>query len=761
MVDESSLCVIGPRCHDTGISGYGPENAEVMLLGISPGRDETRTGKPMTGQSGQLIDSILKACGWSRDKCYATNIVCYECKEPTFEQIMGCRARLHEEVKRVKPKLVVAMSEAVGSLFFPNRKYGTVRGCLDFYAPWNCYVLPTYHPAAILYGAGELVTRSIIRDFLKISEFFKLPPRPEVKFEVVRDLERAQDILDTFVAASPPPEFLALDVETYLDKEEDENVPVDNNVAYFSVSTGRFTYWMPGAFLRQLRFPDLNYTFHHGMFDTIAMQVETGTLLDIKHDTMLMSYVLDERGGVHKLKTLAREYEAVGFYEEHKVLKKWNDKVRDLEWGQPYNAKDAAYTARLANRLLPRVDADGMRPVYDMLIKASNIYRHMQHTGIPMDTGRIHTLLKEYVPLRDAKEIALRSEIASLGGNPDINLGSPKQLGDFMYGTLRLPGGPSTAAPIIEALESEHKFVGDLIDLRHLNKAMDTYIVGAWDDVKKSGRIHPSPLLHGQVTGRVSYSPYAVNTLPRETSDNPYLSRIRWLFTAPEDYVVLVVDYSQAEIWNAAVYCNDANMWTDLKSGDYHTATASFIYGIPKADVKSEQRSDAKRTTFGMFFGIGDDKLAKQTKKTRSEASTFKKLWKARYPGYQEYTDNVIKEARETGELVTISGRKRRFPCIVDTSMVNQAINYKIQATSHDCLLTSIIEGYWQMRELGAYPNIDIHDAWAMLAPKNNYREVALRAIEIMQKPRFPGMPSIPCEAKAGPSLGELEKVYL
>lgn len=754
-------CVIGPRCHDIGITGYGHADATqgVMLLGISPGRDELRTGKPMTGQSGKLIDSILKACGWARDKCYATNIVCHECKEPSFEQIMACRGRLHEEVKQVKPRLVVAMSEAVGSLFFPNRKYGTVRGCIDYYEPWDCYVLPTYHPVSILYGGGEHVTRSIIRDFCKIARFFDSPPKSEVKFEIVKDLWRAQDILDTWAGVQP--EFVSLDVETFLDKEADETVPVDNNVAMFSVSDGTHTYWMPGGLLKLLRFPKLNYTFHHGIFDTLAMQEDTGNLLDIVHDTLLMSYCLDERGGIHKLKQIAREELACGFYEEHSSYKKWNDKLRDLEWSQSYNAKDTAYTARVAKRLLPRIDADGLRPVYDMLVSAANIYRHMQHTGIPMDVSRIHTLLREYVPLRDQKEAALRRTIVGLGGDPDINLGSPKQLGNFLYGTLRLPGGPSTAAPIIEALAEEHPFVADLIDLRHLDKAKDTYIVGAWDDIKKTGRIHPSPLLHGQVTGRVSYSPYAVNTLPRETSDNPYLSRIRWLFTAPEDYVVLLVDYSQAEIWNAWVYCQDVHMLSDLQSGDFHRATASYIYGIPEADVSPEQRSDAKRTTFGMFFGIGDDKLAKQTKKTRQDASAFKAAWRKRYPGYVEYCDSVVNEARTTGELVTIPGRKRRFPCIVDTSIVNQAINYKIQSTSHDCLLSSIVEGYWQMRGLGAYPNIDIHDAWAMLAPKNNYREVALRAIEIMQKPRFPGMPSIPCEAKAGPSLGEVEKFKL
>ncbi|HSW91630.1 MAG TPA: DNA polymerase, partial [Candidatus Saccharimonadales bacterium] len=757
----------GPECHVHGIPGRGNMASGVMLLGIAPAREEMRTGKPMTGQSGKLTDNLLAACGWARHKTYATNLICRECREPTFEQIMYCRPRLQEEVALMKPKLIVLLGETVGELFFPNKKYGAVRGSIDWYAPWNCHVLPTYHPASILYSShsgrsavSELVTRSIVRDFCKIARFFDTPPNPLVTFDLIFDLAKAQSILDNWALTQP--EFVSLDVETFLDKESDDTVAVENTVAMFSMSDNSSTYWMPGELLKQLAFPKLNYTFHNGMFDTLALQEATdgGQLLDIVHDTMYMSYALDERGAIHKLKQLSREECASGFYEDHPSLKKWNDKLRDSEWARVYNAKDTAYTARVAGRLLPRVDSEGMRPLYDMLIKAANIYRHMQATGIPMDTSRIHTLLKEYVPLRDEKEADLRNIIEEYGGDPNINLSSPKQLGEFLYGKLRLPGGPSTAAPIIEALADEHPFIDKLLDKRHLDKAIDTYIVGAWDDIKKSGRIHPSPLLHGQVTGRVSYSPYAVNTLPRETAINPYLSRIRWLFTAPEDYVVLLIDYSQAEIWNAWFYSQDPQMLHDLRTGDFHTATGAFIHNIPLESVRSEQRSDAKRTTFGQFFGIGADKLAKQIKKTRIEASAFQRAWHARYPGYSRYVNDTIKEARATGELVTVSQRKRRFP-IVDESMYNQIINYKIQATSHDALLSSIIEGYWMVRDMGGYPNIDIHDAWAMLAPKNNYKEIAARVIEIMQKSRFPGMPGIPAEAKVGPSLGEVEKFKL
>lgn len=755
----------GPVCHPEGIRGYGNPGLDagtgVFLVGISPGATEVKLGKPMIGPSGKLMNNILTACGWSRDKCYATNIVCTECESPSFEQIMACRPRLLAEVQQFKPGLLVLLGNTVTEVFFPSRKPGQVRGAIDFYKPWGVHVLPTYHPAAILHNAPELITRSIVRDFMKIPEFFYNPPNPDVEFTIVADVAQGQEVLNSLRGYKG---FVALDVETHMDKDIDENVPVEQRVVCFSISTGTQTWWFHGALLTQLVWHmDIQWTYHHGMFDTVALAEAMGVMLPIKHDTMYMSYALDERGGQHKLKYLARESEAAGFYEEHPSAKKWSEKLSDTPWLQTYNAKDAAYTARLATRLHARMQADGVSSVYtDFLIPGANIYRLMQQHGVFVDIDRYKALLKEYLPIREEREASLRDTIGNLGGDPNINLASPKQLGNFLYGVLRLPGGPSTDASILATLVDEHPFIAQLQDLRHLDKAINTYIVGAWDDIRRDRRIHPHPNLHAQVTGRASYTPYAVNTLPSETHDNPYLSKIRSMFTAPnDDTELLVFDFKQAEIWNAFIYCQDSNMWDDLHSGDFHRANASFIFGVPQAQVTSEQRRMAKRTTFGMFFGIGAEKLGKQINKSFAEAQAFKDAWKYRYPGYAKYMNDVFEEARTTGELVTITKRKRRFPIVIDTSIVNQAINYKIQSTSHDYLLAAIIDMYWPLRELNAHVIIDNHDAVVMESPKHKRREVVQVTIEHMQKLRF-GVPFyIPAEVKCGYSLGEVEEIKI
>lgn len=779
---------VGPNCCLGGITGYGNTDSGVFIVGISPGKNELLTGRPMTGPAGRLTDNILKACGWSRERTYATNIVCTENSEPTLASIMQCRPRLLAEVRQFEPKLLVLLGKTVGELFFPDRKFGNVRGVLDFYAPWGVHVLPTYHPAACLHNATERVTRDIVRDFAKIAQFFDAPPYPVVTFDVVTEITAAQAILDKLRKHEG---YVALDVETHLDKDVDDTVPIDERVVCFSISTGIHTWWFPGELISKLQWPsDINWTFHHGMFDTVALAEAIDVMLPIVHDTMYMSYCLDERGGYHALKSLARENEAAGWYEEHPTAKKWADKLADLPWLQTYNSKDAAYTARVAERLYSRIESDEVVPfdrghetgslldVYNkLLIPGANVYRLMQQRGIYIDIERYKTLLQEYVPMREQREEELRELTARLGGDPFMNFGSWQQLGKFLYGTLRLPGGPSTAAPVLEALENVEgagaEFIAALIDFRHLEKAINTYLVGAWDDIRKTRRIHPHPGLHAQVTGRVSYSPYAVNTLPRETNDNPYLSRLRWMFTASSpDHVILVVDYSQAEIWCAWAYCQDAQMLADLQSGDFHTRSACNVFQLPPELITPEKRSSSKKVTFGQFFGIGNGKLAKDmTNENKrlgieqafsfSDAAAFQDNWRYRYPGYTRYKERILAEAQATGELVTISGRKRRFPIITDTSHVNQAINYKIQGTSHDNVLASLIAMYDEVVAMSGFPIIDNHDAIVFECPKDAVREIARCAVDTMQQIHFPGMPSIPCEPKMAYSFGEVEKFKL
>lgn len=773
----------GPWCHEIGTRGAGQIPSDVMLLGISPGKEEMRTGRPMSGRSGQLGDAFLKACGWSRDKTYATNVCCFECREPTASQMMECRPRLIAEVETTKPKLIIALGHYVSELFFPTRKFGGpkgIRGAIEWYQPWNTYVMPTFHPAALLYGdAGRFIANDLARDFQKIREFFDYPPLgARVSFEVVRSPEHAQRVMDEL----PRDRFVALDIETPL-KDVDETASVEDPISCFSISDAERTWWFPGEYAALVSWPlDVQWTYHNGAYDTVSIAQRTGTLLPIVHDTMYMSYALDERGGVHSLKGNLRETEAVGFYEEawgkgapalkrydpstHKyvvVSAEWDERRKaDPEGFAKYNATDAWGTARLATRYYRRMQAEGMLGVYhDLLIPAVNTYRLMQQHGLHLDQQQLATLATQWVEMYHGEKLDNLQQMSfDLGGPADINPGSPLQLRKFLFDTLKLPGGPSTAADVIEALADEHPFINALLDYRHLGKALNTYVFGLWQAVKRStGRVHPWAKLHGVVTGRVAYQNPAINTTPRAYSPNPYLSQIKTAIAAPEGKVLIEMDYRQAEVWMAAVYSRDPMMWEDLGSGDFHRRTAAYVHKCEMHEVTEWQRAKAKNSTFGKFFLIGSHKFAKQNGITISEAQMYMREWDARYTEYKRYVDSTFNEAVTTGELVTLTGRKRRYPFVSDSSIMPETTNFKIQSTSHDCLMTSIVEAFPVVQDLGGCIVLDIHDAMLIEARESNWQEVAKRVAEIMVKPRFSGLPSLPVEVKVGTRWSSLKEV--
>lgn len=809
MTYDSDTHVRGPECHEIGIQGYGAVDAKVMLIGISPGREEGRTGLPMSGTSGRLMNSTLEACGWHRDKCYATNIVCYETGTPTFQQKMECWPRLVDEVAQFKPELCVLLGNPVTEVFIPDHTPGQARGAFLWYEPWQTYLLPTYHPAALLYANSEFVARDIVRDFSKIADFLGHKPDPTVNFTTVHTLDDAQHVLDGLPDNTP----ISIDLETPL-KENDPTANIDDPVkcfaiSYISADTGiEHNYWFTGeaSNVATLRWPTQKQWGgqNFAIFDSIALYQHAGVLLPITWDTIYLSYCRDERGGSHALKPNAREYELAGFYDDYpdeKLIKMpkgvkrdskaghaylWNQKLANDAWTSQYNTKDAAYANRLRIRHEPKVREDGMWPVYEQLLQAANVYRQMQLHGVYVNPLHFYTLMKEWVPQLDVKEKALQAEIGKLGGDPNINVGSDDQIAHFLFNVLKLPASkmgkkrPSVDAEVLEALEDAHPFISDLLDLGHMEKAVNTYLVGTHEHIKAGNLVHPAPKLYGVVSNRLAYNNPAINTTPKVYNENPYLQRLRWLYTArDEDHVLIELDYRQAEVFMAWQYSQDPAMWADLQSGDFHRQSATSIWDIDASQVSREQRSDAKRITFGQLFLIGADKFARQTNREKRRdakrtgqpftnpmtplaASRLIGKWNARYVEYGKYVDRMMDMARNEGELVSMDGRKRRYPIVLDDSIRNQVANWAIQTTAHACLMSSIIEMFPVLTsKYDAWPLIDIHDAVLIEAHKSNWQDVAREAAAIMSKSRYPGVIALPVEVKVGYAWSELEEVEL
>ena len=595
----------GPDCHNQGIRGYGNPEFGVVIVGSAPGRNDLKLGRPLSGTNGQLIDAVLEAVGWPRSKCYCTNLVCEYIKEPTLQEILACAPRFEAEIKDIKPKLIITLGKFATEVL-TGKPIGTIRGCPVWNEKYDCWVMPTWHPANFLIGYDAAII-DIVKDLNKIKTILTWPKNiADFHYSVCDTVESAQAALQNF----NDKEFVAVDVETD-NKNIDEIDVYGDRLLCGSVSNGDLTYVLPYEVLKFVQFPPLRYTFHNGMFDTQAILRHTGIDLPIVEDTMLMSYALDERQGTHGLKYLAREYCGSGFFEKDiEKYKKIGMALAPVQILYHYNAADATYTARLAQALYPMMVKDKVDKVYtDILMPAANAFKYIQLRGVHVDRKKIYELGAEWTAKWLDQEQELVDMATAAGFPKRINTNSPKQLNVLLYDILHLPSGakPNTRAETLEALVDEHPFVAKLMSWRRLDKMIGSYIKGIDEAIKDDRRVHANVLIHGTETGRLSYKNPPLQTIPKVEVVGEDLGRVREIFTPTDSrFIIVEADYSKSEIWGAYCHSKDPQMLSDLLSGDYHSQVASSVFNKPVSEVTKLERSHAKTVTFGRLISYAE-----------------------------------------------------------------------------------------------------------------------------------------------------------
>jgi DNA polymerase-1 len=485
---------------------------------------------------------------------------------------------------------------------------------------------------------------------------------------------------------------------------------------------------------------------------------------------MLMSYSCDERTGYHGLKPLAREFEGAGFWELDRA--KGN---RELLYG--YNAKDAAYTQRLAaGKLNTWLDEEGTREPYTkLLIPAVNAAKEIQARGARIDARLLEHLEEEWGNERDDEKDKMQ-DVAKASGWPDslINLNSPKQLSKLLYQIIGLPGGPSTSKANLDALEGMHPFVDALLEYRHLEHNYKIYLDGFTNQIRRHGsqhgRVHPTVKLHGTVTGRRSYSDPAVQTIPRPSNYANKYGKLRQAFIPTnDDYEIAYVDYSRAEIYTAFGYSQDPVMWNALQK-DYHLETAVNVMHKSRermaldADYREEMRRIAKIVTFGILYGMEDYALSMTAGISVQEARDYIEQFFVTNAKYAKFYRDTLRTLERTGEITSLTGRKRRFVLLTpNPRALKQAVNFPIQSTAGDCTLMSLIQLHPMLKQYDSHILFDVHDAIVFEVAKK-YRHIVLPLItNIMESPKFPDthpeFPSIPTEAYIGSSWGHAKKI--
>ncbi len=386
-----------------------------------------------------------------------------------------------------------------------------------------------------------------------------------------------------------------------------------------------------------------------------------------------------------------------------------------------------AYTAfALSNTLLDALSKAGMMKIYDEIeMPLVYVLFRMQQRGIQAS----REALAEYGAGLATRIDELVKKIYEAAGE-EFNINSPKQLGEILFGKLKLPygkksktGGYSTSADILDKLRLEDPIVGDILEYRQLAKLKSTYADALAGYIREDGRIHTTFNQLVTATGRLSSAEPNLQNIPvREQMGR----LIRKVFTPKEGCVFVDADYSQIELRILAHMSGDEKLIAAYNSGeDIHRITASQVFHVPVEEVDSTLRSKAKAVNFGIVYGISSFGLGQGLNISKKEAAEYIDRYFETYPGIKAFLDGLIALAREKGYAETLFGRRRPIPELESSNFMQRqfgeriAMNSPIQGTAADIMKIAMIrvEDRLCREELGSKLILQIHDELLIEAP--------------------------------------------
>ena len=749
-----------------------------MVIGSGPSREDVKLGLMNQGEAGKLLKACLKA-GLQELEYYATNLMCWQKQAPEASHFDMCSERFEREMQAVRPKIIFTLGkEACERLI--GVPFGTSRAVAFWLPKYEAWAIPTWHPVVALLTTNEDIVSDLVRDFKKASLYLDRTPQdcvPE-SFTVLDSGLEARQVLRELPSDRP----VALDVETYFHLGGREAT----KLASLAISTGDKTWVFTQRALEELssndwqsRQHDVQWTFHNGMFDTTILYKNTGVRLPVVEDTMLQSYSLDNRSGgdaesqkfttgIHGLKRLAAEYEGAGIYNISV-----GDTIKAGKWGElyKYNAYDAYYTAKLTSRFRYWQVEDDVRDVYEkLMIPSANMLSELQERGVPIDIQVLGEVARNYGQrYLDMEDKFEKMSLERGWTGPPLNAQSPKQMCVFLYDICKIPltkYGRTTSAEAMSLIEDE--FVDVLQELKHVYKMVNTYVIGIEREMDEDGRVHPQPKLHGTVTGRLSYTNPPVQTLPSDygRTGGEGFGSLRKLFAARPGYTTFVADYEQAELWSMYFHSGDETMLADLQSGDFHSAATATMFQVVRENYSKLDwqalRFQSKYVTFGVAYGRGAATLHDTQLKqySKQECQEFIDNWGKRYWKFREWSNEQKRVIVTQGEQIGLSGRKFRYPVVLNRDAFRKCVNHPIQSGAHDHLVLSMLELHPLMNKLGASMWFDVHDAILGEIPNEAIQEVSRLIVETMEKPRFNLPIGIPVELKLGTNWRDAKAVY-
>ncbi len=482
-------------------------------------------------------------------------------------------------------------------------------------------------------------------------------------------------------------------------------------------------------------------------------------------DPMLISYALDAGKGGHDLDELAERWLGHQSIPVTQVTGSGKSAVAfdavTIEKAGEYAAEQADMTLRLWHVLKARMPVDQVTSVYETLERPLlPVLARMERRGISINRQVLSRLSGEFAQ----KQAAVEHEINTIAG-ATVNPGSPKQLGDILFGQMGLPGGTKTktgqwatgARALEELAEQGHELPRKILDWRQVSKLRSTYTDALPNYVNPdTHRVHTSYALASTSTGRLSSSEPNLQNIPIRTEEG---RKIRKAFIAAPGMKLVSADYSQIELRLLAEIADIPQLKTAFRDGiDIHALTASEMFGVPVKDMPADVRRRAKAINFGIIYGISAFGLANQLAIAREEAGAYIKKYFERFPGIRDYMDETKEFCRANGYVLTLFGRKAHYPDIKASNpslrAFNEraAINARLQGSAADIIRRAMIkiEPALDKAKLRAQMLLQVHDELIFEVPEDEVAKTLPVIKTVMEGAPMPAVSlSVPLQVDA------------
>jgi DNA polymerase-1 len=464
---------------------------------------------------------------------------------------------------------------------------------------------------------------------------------------------------------------------------------------------------------------------------------------------MLESYVLNSTATRHNLNAVAKRYlnQDTISYEEvaGKGAKQISFNKVSLEDAIPYAAEDADVCFRLHQVLYPKLqNIDSLIELFGNIeLPLITILQKVERNGVLIDEPKLTKQSDQFaIQLDELEEQAYR-----LVGS-EFNLSSPKQLQEILFDQMGLPvlkktpkGQPSTAESVLQELAHDFPIVQTILEHRTIVKLKTTYT----DKLpllinKETQRVHTSYHQAVTSTGRLSSSDPNLQNIPVRSAEG---RQIRQAFIAPKGCKILAADYSQIELRIMAHISQDRGLLGAFEEGlDIHQATAAEIFDTDLDVISKEQRRSAKAINFGLIYGMSAFGLSRQLSISRQDAQQYIELYFTRYPRVKNYMESVVRQARESGFVETVFGRRLYLPDI-DTKHYQRrqyaersAINAPMQGTSADIIKKAMIDLQDQLEKYSKEAKIimQVHDELVLEVRENAGQKTTALVSQVMSQ---------------------------